>query len=158
MSWRAITFANIRLSPAEKTAIESVQGSAVLGTEVLLGVVREFVGCCQAAGTAANTDDTIPDSARVHIENRTRWLVLTELVRLPALQTRDRKDLNTAAEEYFAGVRLGEIPVEPPTEQEGTNPRTGTWNSENRLNMRTHPVPRPPAAQPTDGANTENDE
>lgn len=158
MSWRGITFSHIRLSPAEKTAIEAIKGSAVLGTEVLLTVVREFVGCCQAADTPAATDDTVPDSARVHIENRTRWLVLTELVRLPALQTKDRKDLNTAAEEYFAGVRLGEIPVEPPVGSEGNNPRTGNWNSENRFNMRTHPVPRPPAAQPTDGANTSNDE
>jgi hypothetical protein len=140
MSWQQITIDNVRLSAQEKAAMQAIQGSGDVGTEVLATVVGEFRGCCQAGGFPVGEEGTVADSARVHVINRARWLWLCEFPKLAALQTKDRKDLNDAAEAYFQRVAQREQNVEPP---DGAVASTGNWNSENKILMRTHPVPRP---------------
>lgn len=155
MSWRTITIAQVRLSPQEKAGLEAVQGSTAIGAEVLDNVVREFVSAIRSGGYEATDDGSIPDLVRMHVINRTRWLWLTEFPSLRALQTAERKALNDSAEKALLALTNREMNVEPVTA--GTNPSSGTWNSENRINMRTHPVVRPPTAESTDYANPAND-
>ena len=141
MSWRAISITDVRLSPAEVAAMQNLQGSTSVGAAVLLTVVRELVGAAQAGGYAVATDGTVPDCARLHVINRTRWLWLTEFPQLKSMQTEDRAKLNTAAEEFFQRVSNGEQNIESPN---GTAAVAAAgWNSENKLVPRTHPVPRP---------------
>lgn len=155
MSWRSISIEEVRLTPQEKAALEAIQGSTDIGAAVLDNVVREFVSAIASGGYATSDDGTIPDLIRLHVINRTRWLWLCEFPSLKNLQTDIRKSLNESAEKILLALTKREMSVEPPTA--GTNPASGTWNSENRINMRTHPVVRPPTAQSTDYANPSND-
>lgn len=156
MSWKPLNISAVFLSPDEKTALDRIDAGASQGTDVLKNVIGEFRDCCVAGGRAISTTEwTIPDLAKVHVINRTRWQWLCSFPALKALQTKDRKDLNDAAEEFFNRVASGEQNVPPP--EAGENPRTGNWNSENRVDMRTTPTVRPRTRTSTENANPEND-
>src|SRR5580704_10281582 len=131
MSWNSITIANVRLTPAEKAALQAIQGSTAIGAELLTNVTGEFLGAIRAGGGQVVSDGTVPDAVRVHVINRTRWLWLCEFPQLKALQTKERGDLNAAAEKFMEAVTTGTPKIEPPAtpDQESvslvTMPSTG---------------------------------
>lgn len=149
MSWRSIAITDVRLSPAEKTALQAIQDSSSIGAAILLTVVREFVGAATAGRYAVNIDDTVPDSARLHIINRTRWMWLCEFPQLKSLQTEARAKLNESAEAFLQLVAAGKQNIEPPTASGNTQ---GMWNSANKLNPRAFPQPRPGTTPPPTNA------
>lgn len=120
--------------------LQTMDNSNTVGAEVLLNVVREFVGAMQSGGYPVNTDDTIPDVVRNHVINRTRWLWLIEFPQLKKLQTEERREANTAAEKVLQQLSTREMNVEPPT---AAVTSSGNWNSENKVVGRMNPVPRP---------------
>lgn len=140
MSWRALSIEQVRLSPEEKRAMQTIQRSEDIGAEILASVVREFVGTMQASGYPVATDDTIPDAVRIHVINRTRWLWLCEFPSLAQWQTEAREKLNTEAQEILRLISQRAFNVEAPTD---ASTPSANWNSENKLLMRTHPAPRP---------------
>lgn len=120
--------------------MQAIQDSSSLGAAILLTVVREFVGTAKAAGYEVVEDGTVPDSARLHLINRARWMWLVEFPQLKALQTEVREKLNAAAEAYLQAITAGKQSVESPT---ATTSAAGSWNSANKILPRTHPQPRP---------------
>lgn len=129
MSWRTIAITDVRLTPAEKTAFESIQGSSTIGADVLTNVVGEFRDTIESAGTALGASGYVPDLVRNHVINRTRWLWLCEFPQLKALQTDARKVLNDAAEKMLADISRRDVKVPPgdgSSADQSPSPRFGT--------------------------------
>lgn len=141
MAWRIISTADVRLTPQEVATLNNIAGSTAVCADILANVVREFVGAIRAGyGDAAVADDgTIPDLLRLHVINRTRWLWLVEFPSMKVFQTPERSKLNDAAEKAIRELANRELNVEPATAVTAS----GNWNAENKLIMRTHPVPAP---------------
>ena len=114
MAWRLITTAHVRLTPPETAALRNISGSDQICAEILADVVGEFVSAIRSGGNAFTDDGSIPDLARLHVINRTRWLWLCEFPALKAFQTAERKALNDGAEKFLAEIAAGKPPVEAP--------------------------------------------
>jgi hypothetical protein len=128
------------LTPQEKAAFAAIQSSSEVGAEVLENVIGEFRDAVKATGGTVGAPNTVPNLVRVHVINRTRWLWLCEFPALKSIQTEGRKELNEAAEKMLRSIMAGEVRVPGPTESDNSG---GSWNSENKIVMRTHPVPTP---------------
>jgi len=113
MSWRILAITDVRLTPAELAAMSNIQGAEVTGADVLTNVIGEFRDTIEAAGTALGEAATVPDSVRMHVINRTRWLWLCEFPVLKAFQTADRSKLNDAAEKMLAALASRDVRVPP---------------------------------------------
>lgn len=113
-SWRVVAATDVRLSPVEKTALTSLLGSDY-GTAILTNVVGEFLDAIATLGIPLSTTSlAVPDSAREHIINRTRWFWICELNAAgKSLQTAERSTLNTAAEKFLADLYAGTVTVPP---------------------------------------------
>ena len=145
MPWRPITDADVlnEFTPAEKALLTNIQGVTSALAKILGDTVGEFIGAMNATNYPTNADGSVPDQLRRHVIARARWGWLVSFPQLKALQTDARKtaaDLAAKMLEALAKREAGAI--EAPA---GTS-ATGNWNSENRLIMRTHPVP-PPSQQ-----------
>lgn len=115
MAWRAITIDNVRLTPVEKAKLQSIEAPNDVGAEILQTVVGEFIGAIQAGGNQVVTDGTIPDVVRPHVINRTRWLWLLEIPTVSeAIQSKERKAANDAAEKFRDQIATGHPKIEPP--------------------------------------------
>lgn len=126
MSWRTISISNVRVTPQEQSALDTIAGAASAGAEVLENVVAEFRGAISSAGGPLGPANTVPDVVRLHVINRTRWLWLCEFPQLKAMQTEARKTLNDAAEKMLGALSEGKQKVEPPdTEITTTSPIPG---------------------------------
>jgi len=124
VSWNTITTANIRMQPAEQTALNNISGASTALGEILNTVVGEFVEAIQQGGNQFATDGTIPDVVRPHVIARTRWLWLCEFPQLKALQTKDREKLNEDAVKFRDEIASGKPKIAPPTNPaaSGVNP------------------------------------
>lgn len=145
MAWRQITQDQIsgRLTQSEQKMLVSISGLASKLSERLTDSINKFVGAMTASGYPVNTDGSVPDQLRNHVMADAIWELLKDAPNLKAFQTDQRKkaagDAETAYEKICAR-NYGAL--ESPT---GTDISTGGWNSENKLIMRTHPIPAPPA-------------
>ncbi len=137
--------------------MKAIQGSDTIGAEVLTSVVNEFRDAINGTGTPLGDAGTIPDLVRVHVINRTRWLWLCEFPSLKIFQTEARSKLNDAAQQMLTDITTRKQPVNGP---DAVTSPVGNWNSENKIVMRMHPVPRPGTqATPSSGyANPEGEE
>lgn len=159
MSWATISDAQVlaEFTPQEKTAINAIQGASTNLAAVRGDVVGAWRGAISAAGHEVSaTAATVPDQFRPYIIAIIRWNWLVSLPSLKAMQTKERADAAKRAEDKLAAVEAGDVPVESP-DATPANPASGTWNSENRMDMRTAPLPRPPSRESTDSANPAND-
>lgn len=111
MAWRPISIDDVRLTPAEKSALANIQGAEVTGAELLASVVSEFRAAIQSRGGALGDAGTIDDLVRVHALNRARWLWLCEFPQLKLFQTEARSKLNDAAEKMLAAILAGDVTV-----------------------------------------------
>jgi len=142
--WRPITIDDVRLPDAEKAMLRNIQGGQDFGATALLNVVREFDAAGKAGGYETPGDDTVADLCRMHVINRTRWLWLCEFPSLKAFQTEGRKKLNDDALTFLNNVADRKQNIDLPNSATPV-PSSANWNSENRLILRTHPIP--PASQ-----------
>ena len=115
MSWNTITTADIRLQPAEIAVMNNISGSTAIGAGILQTVIGEFVEAIQQGGNQFATDGTLPDVARPHVINRTRWLWLCEFPQLKVYQTEQRSRLNDEAVNFCRRIASGTPKIAPPT-------------------------------------------
>lgn len=157
MSWTTIHHDEVlqEFTPQEQLSINAVQGANIQLGKILGRVVNAWRGAI-SLNQALGAFNTIPADVREDVIAETRWRWLISLPQLKALQTKERQGLYEDALAHLKEIRGGQQ-VESSSDTPGVNPPTGTWNSENRLNMRTHPVPRPPTSASADNANPEND-
>ncbi len=120
MSWNTITTANIRMQPAEQSALNNINGASTALAEILNTVVGEFIEAIQQGGNQFATDGTIPDVVRPHVIARTRWLWLCEFPQLKAMQTKDREKLNEDAVKFRDEIAGGKPKIAPPLNPSAT--------------------------------------
>ncbi len=151
--WITLTTADIlsELTPAETAALQTIQGATDQLTPILSKAVAQARGAIRAGGYPLGDDGTIPDQLASDVTALARWRWLTSFPQLQRMQTKERKDAHDAARELLEGVARQKFNIEPPPAPDGatpapSQPASGSWNSENKLVMRTHPIP-PPAVQ-----------
>lgn len=152
MSWEVLTTEDVlsEFTIQEASALRTLQGSGsgsgqpFANIDVIVARVTDEVrGYIVAGGYAVDPiyDNTLPTGLFEDGVAIARWRVLIATPMLKQLQTEDRRK---AYEDSLK--KLGLIADQKffPEPIEGDlTPRGGNWNSENKLIMRTHPVPRP---------------
>ncbi len=175
MSWEQLNTEDVlsEFTMSEASALRTLQGSGsgsglpFLNMDEITGrVIDEVRGYIQAGGYALDViSNTIPLGLFEDAIAICRWRYLIATPLLKQLQTEERKLAFEAALAKLLAIAHQEFFVEPPAPP--TNPRDGQWNSENKLIMRAHPIPRPGAqftpqtntyANPTAPEDTSNDE
>lgn len=113
-TWRTVAVGDVRLTPAEKTALSTMLASDY-GSAILTNVTGEFLDALAAVGTPlSSTAGAIPDMVREHVLNRTRWSWICELNAAgKAMQTAERKALNEAAEKMLADIYARKVTAPP---------------------------------------------
>jgi hypothetical protein len=158
MSWAALTDDDVlkEFTPQEQNSINAIQGATTSLTAILseaAAAARDYI----AAGDheVDETAGTVPAMLRPDVIAIARWRWLISMPSLKALQTPERKAAYERGEERLDKIAAGELKV--PGSTAGENPSSGTWNSENRLDMRTTPTVRPRTRESTESANPAND-
>ena len=152
MSWEVLTTEDVlaNFTIAEASSIRSVMGSGS-GSGLPFGNIDEIVGTAIdevrgyiiAGGYAlpATPDNVIPvglfDDAIAII----RWRLLIAVPSFLQLQTEVRRQAFEEALKKLFLISQQKFAIE--ADVTPVNPRTGQWNAENKVIMRTHPVPRP---------------
>jgi hypothetical protein len=164
MSWEVLTTEDVlsEFTLREADAIRILQGSGsgsgsglpFANMDVIVAhVIDEVRGYIIAGGYEVDLvlDTTIPISLFEDAIAIARWRLLIATPSFRQLQTEDRKQAFEDALKKLALIAAQQFAVEPPIP--ALNPRTGNWNAENKIIMRTHPLPRP-ATQFTPQINT----
>lgn len=160
MSWIAPTADDVlgEFTPDELASITSLLGGEPLDNTTLLAnilsrTVAEIRDYIRSGDYAVSTDPTlIPEGLINDAISISRWRFLVSVPAFRQLQTEERKKLYDDSVAKLGMIATAKFSVEPP-EAETNPPGTVNWNSENKLLMRTHPVPRP-GIQFTPPANT----
>lgn len=161
-AWEVFTTEDVlnQFTIQEAAAIRTLQGSGSgsgLPFENLdiktAHIVDEVRGYIVAGGYAVDQvfDNTLPTGLFEDAIAIARWRYLISVPSLKQLQTEERRLAFEAAIKKLMAIAEQTFFVQPPIPE--VNPRTGNWNSENKILMRTHPVPRP-ATQFTPQINT----
>lgn len=128
-------------TPQEAASIRGVQSADNLAA-ILARAVAAVRLAIESGGYALDADATkIPPGLHSECIAIARWRLLISLPQLKAMQTEERKKAFEDAEARLALIAAqGFNPGSPGA---ASVPATGSWGSENKLQMRTHPVPRP---------------
>ena len=156
MSWIALTTDDVlsEFTLQEASSLRNLQGSGSGSGApfanidiIVINVIDEVRGYIIAGGYDVDpTDDkTIPAGLFVDAIAIARWRVLISTPMLKQLQTEERRQAFDKAIDKLLLIANRKFTPEPIPDTIVV-PRGGNWNSENKLLMRTHPVP-PPESQ-----------
>ena len=157
MAWKTVTVEDVlgELTAQEQAALKGIEGSGGQLPLILARVVNAARGAIRAGAYRLGEEGTTPDQLDLEIIAIARWRWLTAFPQLQRLQTRDRRDAHDQALARLDMIARQKIAVEPPDKSGRSAPRakiigpkSGQWNSENKLLNRTHPVPTPEAQRP----------
>lgn len=141
MSWLPFTSDQVlsEFTAPELATINEVQGSENLPA-IVARVVAEVRGCIQAGGYPLDeTPGTLPEGLHNLAIDLARWRFLMTAPDLAVMQTEGREKANDRAEKKLRAIAAQEYAVVPPPA--GAAGRSGSWNSENKLAPRMHPIP-----------------
>ncbi len=170
MSWVVLTTDDVlsEFTVPENSSIRNLLGGSGSGSSpgsgsgppfwnldlVTVRVIDEVRGYIAAGGYALDeTSDprTIPMELFEDAIAIARWRILVSVPMLKQLQTEERRLAFDAAIKKLTLIAEQKFFVIPPIPD--TTARGGNWNSENKIIMRAHPIPRP-ATQFTPQINT----
>ena len=140
------------LMPQEQATLASIQGATDRLSQILPRIIAEVRGHIAAGNYELGPDGTIPDALQEAAIALARWRWLVGFPQLAKLQTKEREQAYKDADEHIDRIAKGKHQVAGVSA--AANPRTGQWNSQNKLIMRTHPVP-PPTTQWQDTDDTQ---
>jgi hypothetical protein len=151
MAWSTPTADDVlsEFTPSELATISTILGKSPFDntaplSAVLSRVVDEMRGYINAGNYTLDADSTtIPKGLFNDAIAISRWRFLISAPQFKQLQTDERKELYTAAMSKLTLVSEQKFAVEDPLPIADVT--SSTWNSENKLIMRTHPVPYPGA-------------
>ncbi len=163
MSWEVLTTEDVlnEFTLPEASSLRNLYGSGSGSGApfynidmIVVNVIDEVRGYIIAGNYAVDLvfDNTIPTGLFEDAIAIARWRILISAPMLKQLQTEERKLAFEAALKKMLLIAEGKFFVEPPI-PDPLIPRGGNWNAENKLIMRTHPVP-PPGSQFTPQINT----
>jgi len=161
-TWDTLTTEDVlnQFTIAEASAIRTLQGSGS-GSGLpfenidakVIRVIDEVRGYVAAGGYTVDDDPrTIPLSLFEDAIAIVRWRLLVSLPAFLQLQSEPRKLAYEHALAKLLMIAQQKFAIVPPGSGESVA-TAGLWNSENKILMRTHPVPRP-GAQFTPQINT----
>jgi len=150
-TWEIFTTEDVlnQFTIAEAGAIRSLQGSgsgsglpfANIDAKVAR-IIDEVRGYVASGGYELDDDPrTIPISLFEDAISIARWRLLIAVPSFKQLQTEERRQAFEDALKKLLLIAQQKFAVLPP--QPPTISRAGCWNSENKLIMRTHPIPTP---------------
>ena len=157
MAWKTVTVEDVlgELTLQEQQALNALEGASDQLPLILARVVNAARGAIRAGAYRLGEEGTTPDQLDMDIIAITRWRWLTAFPQLMRLQTRDRRDAHDEGLARFDRIARQKMAIEPPPPKPGRSgraklpsPKSGQWNSENKLLNRTHPVPTPEAQWP----------
>jgi hypothetical protein len=156
MAWKTVTVEDVlgELTVQEQAALQGIEGAGDQLPLILARVVNAARGAIRAGAYRLGEEGTTPDQLDLEIIAVARWRWLTAFPQLQRLQTRDRRDAHDEALARLDLIARQRIAIEPPDKSDRgarakiTSPKSGQWNSENKLLNRTHPVPTPEAQWP----------
>jgi len=150
MAWQTPTVDEVlgEFTPTELASITQLMGHAPLDyttklSLILSRVIAEIRDYIRSGDYDLDEDETtlpvalFPDAISI-----SRWRFLVSVPDFRQLQTEERKGLYQDSITKLTAIAKGQFSVEPPVPLE-TVPGAVGWNSENKVLMRTHPVPRP---------------
>ncbi len=152
MAWEVLTTEDVlsEFTVQEASAIRTLQGSGS-GSGfpfanidfIVVNVIDEVRGYITAGGYAVDpiADNTIPTGLFEDAIAIARWRILIAVPSLKQLQTEERRLAFDKAEAKLLLIAEQKFFVEPPIPS--INSRDGNWNAENKIIMRTHPIPTP---------------
>ena len=152
-AWSTLTDAEVLAADnAERNAIAAIKKGDDL--EVVVGnVVAMFRDAIASRGHALGVEGTIPAGFKTYAINLALWQFLAGVARNDAIHTKEREKAAERAEDFLQAIRDGNASVPLPDGTVAGSPRSGNWNSENKIIGRDHPVPRPSKQYQTqDGA------
>ena len=130
---------------AERASIAAIRGGDDL-LSFAAEAVATFRGAIDGRGHSLGPAGTVPPGLKHYAIAMALWHWVSEGVpENDRLQTKARRDNAKEAEEALQAIREGRLTPELPDGYSGPG-RVGSWNSENRILSRTHPVP-PPSTQ-----------
>ncbi len=156
MSWAVFNTEDVlsEFTTQEAASIRNLQGGSGSGSGppflnidfIVVNVIDEVRGYIFAGGYAVDPilDNTLPMGLFEDAIAIARWRVLIALPKFLQLQTEERRLAYEAALKKLLLIAEQKFVPESPTID--TTNRGGNWNSENKLIMRTHPIP-PPESQ-----------
>jgi hypothetical protein len=157
MSWRTLTAEDVleELAPQEAAMMRNIAGNKA--ASIVSRAIGEMRGAIAGGGYGLGDEGSVPDGLRSDTIAVARWRWLVAFPVLAKMQTKERQSAYNDARQRMELISQQKFAPEPPTP--GTHVGGGSWNSENKLVMRTHPVPRPSAQRSTtDGyANADSD-
>lgn len=157
MSWIAPTGEDVtsELTPAEVTKFQTVLGGANSTDRIvpiLDRVVSEIRGYIIAGGYLVDSDESlIPKGLVADSVAIARWRLVTTFPDLQPLQSDARKAAYDAAMKKLDKIANQDWTPELPGDTVTSANQSGNWNSENKIIMRTHPVPSPNSQFPEAG-------
>jgi len=136
-------------TPVETAALQKMQGGTSNLAAIFARVVAEVRDSIRSGGYLldAESASTLPLGLHNDAILIARWRWLISIPTAKALQTKEREDAANKALEKLGKIANQKFAVESPTAPAGAS-SAGRWNSENKLVMRTHPVPRPASQFP----------
>lgn len=145
MAWSAPSAGDVltEFNSGEDAAIRAAQAvdESNLAT-VLERVVAEVRDAIRSGGYPLDDDETkIPLGLHNDAIAIARWRYMLSVPKLLSLQTKERKESFDRAISKLDRIAKQEWAVEPPAD--ALVAKSGTWNSENKIVMRGHPIPRP---------------
>ena len=142
MAWRAVTTADVKVTPMELGMLQSAQGSTTRLAAVLTASVQKFQGAIAATGALALADgQSVPDQLRDEVLAFAVWTWLRDFPGLALFKTEARKTAYVQAQGDYSKICLRTYgAIESPY---GTDVTTGNWNSRPKILGRMGPVPQP---------------
>jgi hypothetical protein len=144
MAWATLSSNDVlsEFTTSEQSALSTIIDGVTPLSSIVTRTINEIRGFILSGGYALDDDSTtIPQSLFSDAISIARWRFLVSAPQFKQLQTDERHQLYIDALAKLNLISQQELAVESPTA--GTTVRTGMWNSENKLVMRTHPVPYP---------------
>ncbi len=150
--WQVLAASEVlsELTTSERLGLQKLLGTAEPPASAIVErVIAEVRDYIRSGGYAIDesADNTLPLGLHSDAIAIARWRYLISIPAAKTLQTDARKEAVEHALEKLAKVAAQEFAVEPPGGIVGN--RYGSWNSENKILGRMHPVTPPQRQKPT---------
>jgi hypothetical protein len=147
MSWIAPNSQDVlsEMTQTEAAKFTAIGGTADKVVTILDRTVAEIRGYINAGGYELDSDQSLlPNGLIADAVAIARWKLVASFPDLKAMQSDARKDAYDFAMKKLALIAAQKWPVElPDIDVVPAFSPNGNWNAENKLLMRTHPVPKP---------------
>lgn len=117
LTWTALTAADVlvEFTPAEKAAIDALQGVTTSLATIAGDAVQEFRQAIVDGGGQIESANSIPPGFKTHAIALARWRWLTSIPSLKHLQSEPRQQAATEARELIKDIATGARRVAPPS-------------------------------------------